>query len=62
MAQRGVSEEQVEEAIQRPDRRRPARRPRAARYEKQISLSRRLCVILDVERDVFRIVSVFWIT
>lgn len=60
MGQRGVSERDVEQAVRRASKVRPARRPDAKRFELQVSKSRRIVVIAAERPRWFWIVSVWW--
>ena len=60
MAQRGVSEQQIREAVRHPSAVRSAKRYGAKRFEKVISRRRRLCVIAEERELEFWIVSAWW--
>ena len=60
MRQRGISEEQVEAVVDKPDVARPARRDGAVRLEKRLGTTTRLAVIVEETRDFVRVVTAFW--
>jgi len=60
MRQRGISEEQVEAVVDKPDVARPSRRDGAVRLEKRLSTTKRLAVIVEETRDFVRVVTAFW--
>jgi len=61
MVQRGVSQEQVELAVEEPDVARPTKTARwRRRLEKRVSRKRRLVVIVEERPAAVHIVTVFW--
>jgi hypothetical protein len=60
MNRRGVSQEQVEAIVDRPDCARKAKRPGARKLEKRLSTRRRLAVIIEEADGYVRVVTAYW--
>jgi len=59
MARRGISEQQVERCVRRPDVERPAKREGARRMEKRLSARIRLIVIAEETDRNFWVITAF---
>jgi hypothetical protein len=60
MRQRGVSGEEVEACVAKPDLTRPARAADARRFEKAFSRRRRVAVIAEERDDHIRVITAWW--
>jgi hypothetical protein len=60
MNHRGVSEDQVEQTIRKPDQQRRANREGGTRFEKRFSRNKRLALIVDEEKALICVVTAFW--
>ena len=59
MAQRGITQQQVEAALARPDAVRPADTPDARQFEKRLSKRRRITIVAVETSDAFRVVTLW---
>jgi hypothetical protein len=61
LRQRGIDKPQVAKTLRTPEAERLARRPDATRFEKALSQTRRLAVIAIESKEMFFVLSAFWI-